>query len=234
ICLFPDEPATSVSTNDDRSHERHGWLPELPAPARCVSARCLPGACRAVRCGLAREGHGSGRADHRTNGLSSVVSRTGVERAWLGHPAGLYILALTETWERFSFYGMRALLVFFLTERFVFSDAESFAIYGSYTALVYISPIVGGILADRYLGFSKAVFFGGLLMVAGHFGLALEDWIFPTEQGSGVHDARLQVFYLSLAFLIAGVGLLKPNISTMVGEIYPQGGAARDSGFTDR
>src|SRR5690606_8584212 len=70
------------------------------------------------------------------------------------------------------------------------------------------------------------------LMVAGHFGLALEDWIFPTEQGSGVHDARLQVFYLSLAFLIAGVGLLKPNISTMVGELYPQGGAARDSGFT--
>lgn len=150
---------------------------------------------------------------------------------WLGHPKGLWILVLTEMWERFSYYGMRALLVFFLTERFLYSDTLSFTVYGSYTALVYISPILGGLLADRYLGFSKAVLFGGILMMLGHIGLAAEDLFFPAR--AGVVDAlQLQIFYLSLAFLIVGVGLLKPNISTMVGGLYPKEGYLRDSGFT--
>ena len=144
-----------------------------------------------------------------------------------GHPKGLYVLALTEMWERFSFYGMRALLVFFLTQRFQFSDRAAFAVYGSYAALVYVSPVLGGLLADRYLGFSRAVVFGGLLMVCGHFGLAAEDLLLAPGGRT-----QAQVFYLSLAFLIAGVGLLKPNISTMVGGLYPDDGHLRDSGFT--
>ncbi len=158
---------------------------------------------------------------------STSPSSTEAGSQLFGHPKGLYVLALTEMWERFSFYGMRALLVFFLTQRFQFSDQAAFAVYGSYAALVYISPVLGGLLADRYLGFSRAVVFGGLLMVCGHFGLAAEDLLLAPH-GS----AQAQVFYLSLAFLIAGVGLFKPNISTMVGGLYPDNGHLRDSGFT--
>lgn len=151
-----------------------------------------------------------------------------------GHPRGLYVLALTEMWERFSYYGMRALLVFFLTERFMFSDKQSFALYGSYTALVYISPILGGLLADRYLGCARAVVFGGVLMMIGHMGLALDDLLAAPAAADGgvVPGGELQVFYLSLAFLIAGVGLLKPNVSSLVGGLYPKDGHSRDSGFT--
>jgi proton-dependent oligopeptide transporter, POT family len=158
---------------------------------------------------------------------STNPSSTEAGSKLFGHPKGLYVLALTEMWERFSFYGMRALLVFFLTQRFQFSDQTAFAVYGGYAALVYVSPVLGGLLADRYLGFSRAVVFGGLLMVCGHFGLAVEDLLLA-RRGS----AQAQVFYLSLAFLIAGVGLLKPNISTMVGGLYPDNGHLRDSGFT--
>lgn len=151
-----------------------------------------------------------------------------------GHPKGLYVLVLTEMWERFSFYGMRGLLVFFLIDKFRFSDSLSFATYGGYTALVYVSPLIGGMIADRYLGFSRAVVFGGMLMLVGHLGLALEDLLFVTEVGTpaGLAPAQLQLFHLSLAFLIVGVGLLKPNISAMVGGLYPKGGHLRDSGFT--
>jgi POT family proton-dependent oligopeptide transporter len=147
---------------------------------------------------------------------------------FLGHPRGLYVLVVAEMWERFSFYGMRALLIFFLTERFSFSDSMSFSVYGSYTALVYVSPLMGGLLADRYLGSRRAVVFGALLMIAGHFGLALDD---VTSHWGG-RSLQLQVFYAALAFLIVGVGLLKPNISTMVGGLYPKEGHLRDSGFT--
>lgn len=168
--------------------------------------------------------------------VATSAQRAGTEEGgtFLGHPRGLYVLALTEMWERFSYYGMRALLVFFLTERFLFSDRLSFTVYGSYTALVYIAPILGGLLADGYLGCSRAVTFGGVLMIAGHFGLALDDLLFAAAP-AGVQvagGAQLQLFYLSLAFLIAGVGLLKPNISTMVGGLYPREGHLRDSGFT--
>lgn len=150
-----------------------------------------------------------------------------------GHPKGLYVLVLTEMWERFSFYGMRALLVFFLLEKFRYSDALSFATYGSYTALVYISPLLGGLIADRYLGFSRSVLLGGVLMVFGHAGLALEDWLFVPAAGAAVPTVgQLDIFNLSLAFLIIGVGLLKPNISAMVGGLYPKEGYLRDSGFT--
>ncbi|MEJ0037980.1 MAG: oligopeptide:H+ symporter [Gammaproteobacteria bacterium] len=150
---------------------------------------------------------------------------------FLGHPKGLYVLALTEMWERFSFYGMKALLVFFLIGRFGYSDAQSFATYGTYTALVYLSPILGGLVADRYLGFTKSVTLGAVLMTVGHAGLALDDFLFGGA-ASTASPGQLPVFHLSLACLIVGVGLLKPNISAMVGELYPRDGYLRDSGFT--
>ena len=149
--------------------------------------------------------------------------------SFLGHPKGLYVLAFTEMWERFSYYGMRALLIFYLTEKLLLSDTASFAIYGSYTSLVFATPILGGLLADRYLGFRKAVTLGGLFMIAGHLGLAsLETPIAADLQVA----LRLQLFYLSLALLIVGVGLFKPNVTTMVAELYPPGSALKDSAFT--
>jgi POT family proton-dependent oligopeptide transporter len=155
-----------------------------------------------------------------------------VSDTFLGHPKGLYVLALTEMWERFSFYGMKALLVFFLIHRFGYSDGLSFATYGTYTALVYLAPILGGIIADRYLGFTKCVTLGAVLMSIGHGGLALDDFVFGAGPDGVTQPGQLPLFHLSLACLIVGVGLLKPNISAMVGELYPKEGYLRDSGFT--
>ena len=152
----------------------------------------------------------------------------------LGHPRGLFVLFLTEMWERFSYYGMRALLIFYLTQHFLFGDERAYLIYGAYTALVYVMPVIGGILADRYLGSRKAVTYGAVLLVLGHFGMAFEG---PTavQAADGVverHPVYLQIFYLSLALIIMGVGFLKANISTIVGALYEPDDARRDSGFT--
>ncbi|OJT95091.1 MAG: hypothetical protein BGN82_08645 [Alphaproteobacteria bacterium 65-7] len=147
-----------------------------------------------------------------------------------GHPKGLYVLFMTETWERFSYYGMRALLVLYLTQRFLLTDTASFAIYGAYTALVYISPLLGGVIADRFFGYNKSVMIGGALMIVGHFGFAIQDFEFATG-AKGATPAGLQLFYISMAFLITGVGFLKGNISTMVGALYPKDSRLRDSGF---
>ncbi|MFQ5534477.1 MAG: peptide MFS transporter [Sphingomonadales bacterium] len=150
------------------------------------------------------------------------------------HPKGLYVLFMTEMWERFSYYGMRALLIFYLTEHFLFTDDKAFLIYGTYTSLVYLTPVIGGILADRYLGSRKAVTFGAILLVLGHFGMAFEGpSAIANGGGSVARDGfYLQVFYLSLALIITGVGFLKANISTIVGALYEQGDIRRDSGFT--
>lgn len=137
---------------------------------------------------------------------------------FLGHPKGLFVCFATEMWERFSYYGMRALLILYLTKHWEFSDAQSYVIYGAYTSLVYIMPVFGGMLADRILGSRKAVTFGAVLLVLGHTGMAFE--------------SNVQVFYLSLALIISGVGFLKPNISTMVGALYEEGDPRRDPGFT--
>ena len=147
-----------------------------------------------------------------------------------GHPRGLYVLFMTETWERFSYYGMRALLVLYLTQRFLLTDTASFAIYGAYTSLVYISPLLGGVIADRFFGYNKSVMIGGALMIAGHFGFAIQDFEFATGN-AGATPAGLQLFYVSMALLITGVGFLKGNISTMVGALYPKQSRMRDSGF---
>ncbi len=213
------------------------------------------------------------------------------DTSFFGHPKGLAILFLTEMWERFSYYGMRALLIFYLTQHFLFSDQRSAMIYGAYTALVYVTPVIGGTLADRFLGSRKAVTFGAILLVLGHFGMAFEGkqsqefvsyegasyeivtegrgdnakrhlaagndkfdisfselgievegtegTIIPALLPAGAYEKNVQtnptflnIFYLSLALIIAGVGFLKANISTIVGALYDQGDIRRDSGFT--
>ena len=136
----------------------------------------------------------------------------------LGHPKGLFVCFATEMWERFSYYGMRALLILYFTKHWEFSDAASYLIYGAYTSLVYIMPVFGGMLADQILGSKKAVTYGAILLVFGHLGMTVE--------------SNEQIFYLSLALIVSGVGFLKPNISTMVGALYEEGDPRRDSGFT--
>ena len=152
---------------------------------------------------------------------------------FLGHPRGLYILFFTEMWERFSYYGMRSLLIFYLTQHFLFGDAEAVGIVATYGALVYLMPVIGGLIADRYLGFRKAVIFGAVLLCIGHFGMAFEGAP-AVRVGEVVHrDAvYLQGFYFSLAFIIMGVGFLKPSISNMVSQLYGANDPRRDGGFT--
>ncbi|HKR87817.1 MAG TPA: oligopeptide:H+ symporter [Phenylobacterium sp.] len=210
------------------------------------------------------------------------------------HPRGLAILFFAEMWERFSYYGMRGLLIFFLTQQFLMDDRQASAGYGAYTALVYLMPLIGGVLADRLLGTRKAVAFGALLLVAGHTAMAFEgrpavqeltwrgakyefvaqgraeDRIVRLKVGEGLYDyaptadgglavkglpaaAPLppvlpkgafslsvrddnpvfkDIMYLALALIIMGVGFLKANISSIVGQLYPQDDPRRDPGFT--
>ena len=209
------------------------------------------------------------------------------------HPRGLIILFFAEMWERFSYYGMRGILIFYLTQHLLFDQATASAQYGSYTALVYLLPLLGGLLADRYLGTRKAVAFGALLLVAGHGMMAYEGrpatqtleyagqkyevaaegrvdarqvhlivggkpYEFGPAEGGGLEIKGLEAgaplpsvlpkdsfkmettqdqsgvnaFYLAVSLIIMGVGFLKPNISTIVGQLYPQGDPRRDSGFT--
>ena len=209
------------------------------------------------------------------------------------HLRGLIVLFFAEMWERFSYYGMRAILIFYLTQHLLFDTENANAQYGSYTSLVYLLPLIGGILADRYLGTRKAVAFGALLLVAGHLAMAVEGeptretltyagqayelslegrmddrevrlmvqgepYAFGAAPGGGLQIIDLpttaplpsvlpagsyemtqtadpvgvNVFYLAVSLIILGVGFLKPNISTIVGQLYPQGDPRRDSGFT--
>lgn len=160
--------------------------------------------------------------------------RPPVSGLW-NHPSGLYVLFLTEMWERFSFYGMRALLVFYLTKHFLLSDQVSLGIYGAYVALGYATPVIGGLLADRYLGRRLAVTIGAVMMCLGHFGMAFEGAGSHLVEGSSVviHDAAaLQTFYFSLALIAVGVGFLKPNIATIVSDLYAPEDPRRASGYT--
>jgi len=147
------------------------------------------------------------------------------EKTFLGHPRGLFVLFFAEMWERFSYYGMRALLIFYLTEHWLFSDERSSVIYGAYTALVYITPVLGGYLADRYLGQRKAVLYGALLLTCGHFLMAFEGT-------GGQDDPAMNVFWLALSFIIVGSGFLKANISVIVGQLYPRTDVRRDAAYT--
>lgn len=150
-----------------------------------------------------------------------------------GHPKGLYVCFFTEMWERFSFYGMKALLLLYILKYHLFGDDAGYDLLGAYGGLVYAVPVIGGLLADRYLGMRKAVVLGGVLLVLGHLGMAFEGEQARMVNGVVVRDeAALQVFYLSLALIIMGVGFLKPNISTIVGRLYPPNDPRLDSGFT--
>lgn len=226
--------------------------------------------------------------------LITVVTMAIVALQLRSHPRGLAILFFAEMWERFSYYGMRGLLVFFMTQHFLFSDAEAASQYGSYTSLVYLLPLIGGLLADRFLGTRKAIAFGALLLVAGHATMAIEgrpatqvltyqgaQYEFVVEGRSSARSVELKVgdqtyaygstqdggleirglpadaplppvlpegsfelsvkdrqpvfeavFYLALSLIILGVGYLKPNISSIVGQLYPEGDPRRDPGFT--
>jgi POT family proton-dependent oligopeptide transporter len=138
-----------------------------------------------------------------------------------GHPRGLYTLFFTEMWERFSYYGMRALLVLFMVDAvrggMGLTEKVATAIYGLYTAAVYLMSLPGGWLADRLWGAQRAVWYGGIIIALGHFTLAIP---------------RHETFYLGLVFVVIGSGILKPNMSALVGELYPEGGTRRDAGFT--
>jgi proton-dependent oligopeptide transporter, POT family len=225
--------------------------------------------------------------------IITIVTMSIVAVQLRSHPRGLVVLFFAEMWERFSYYGMRGLLVFFMTQHFLFSDEAATSQYGSYTSLVYLVPLIGGLLADRFLGTRKAIAFGALLLVAGHFGMAFEGKpatqvltyqnakyeFVVTGRGDG-REAKLKVgdqlyafgpadggleikglpeggplpkllpkdsyqlsvegrqpvfegiFFLALSLIIAGVGFLKPNISSIVGQLYPEGDPRRDPGFT--
>lgn len=142
-----------------------------------------------------------------------------------GHPRGLFVLFFAEMWERFSYYGMRALLIFYLTKHWLFSDGKASLIYGAYTSLVYITPVLGGWLADRYLGQRKAVLFGGVLLAIGHSLMAVEGV-------GGQSDPTINIFWLALSFIIVGSGFLKANISVIVGQLYPRTDVRRDGAYS--
>lgn len=177
---------------------------------------------------------------------------------FLGHPKGLYVCFATEMWERFSFYGMKFILLLYLTKYHLFSDNHGLDILGAYAGLVYALPVIGGLIADRYLGTRRAVLFGGILLVIGHFLMAVEgEQAVHYPAGSVLAEsltlatgevlaagtqltsdvtiqdtAALDIFYLAIAFIVIGVGFLKPNISVIVGKLYPENDPRRDSGFT--
>ena len=146
-------------------------------------------------------------------------------KTFLGHPRGLFVLFFAEMWERFSYYGMRALLIFYLVQHWMFSDERASVIYGAYTALVYIMPVIGGYLADRYLGQRKAVLFGAVLLSFGHLLMAFEG-------SGGQDDPMMNMLWLALAFIIVGSGFLKANISVIVGQLYPRTDVRRDGAYT--
>lgn len=143
-----------------------------------------------------------------------------------GHPKGLYVLFVTEMWERFSYYGMRALFVLFMTKALLFDKSFGSEIYGSYTGLVYLTPLIGGYMADRYWGNRKSIIIGGILMAIGQFFMFLAGTFYTQV------DMASMIMYTGLGFLIFGNGFFKPNISTMVGQLYPEGDKRVDSAFT--
>jgi len=154
----------------------------------------------------------------------TAIAKSPDQKELFGHPVGLFILFFTEMWERFSYYGMRAILVLYLVQATTdsnpglgWTNGEALALYGWYTMLVYVASIPGGWIADKFLGQKKSVLYGGILLVAGHSILAIEEY---------------WAFYTGLGLIVAGVGMLKPNISTMVGGLYKQGDIRRDKGFT--
>ena len=139
------------------------------------------------------------------------------DAGWFGHPRGLSTLFFTEMWERFSYYGMRGFLILYMTKALGFTDPHAGAVYGNYVGSVWLAAIFGGVIADRWLGHYRSVLLGGTIIALGHFTLALH---------------ALPFFYAGLTLIVLGTGLLKPNVSTLVGSLYEQGDERRDAGFS--
>jgi len=139
------------------------------------------------------------------------------DAGWFGHPRGLSTLFFTEMWERFSYYGMRGFLILYMTKALGFTDPHAGAVYGNYVGSVWLAAIFGGVIADRWLGHYRSVLLGGIVIALGHFTLALH---------------ALPFFYAGLSLIVLGTGLLKPNVSTLVGSLYEQGDERRDAGFS--
>ena len=162
---------------------------------------------------------------------------TNQDNQLFGHPKGLFYLFFAELWERFSYYGMRALLMLYMVNEFftyitdeAYREEMSFGIFAAYGSLVYATPVLGGMIADKFIGFKKSIMLGGILMALGHFSMA---FYFKSDVlGFEVSAINHFFFYTALALLIVGNGFFKPNISTMVGRLYPEGDDRRDSGFT--
>jgi POT family proton-dependent oligopeptide transporter len=163
-------------------------------------------------------------SDHSINRKINIMSE---QLPATGHPKGLYILFATEMWERFNFYGMRAILVLFMTKALLFDKVFASNIYGSYISLVYLTPLLGGFMADRYWGNKRSIIAGGIVMAIGElilFGCG-------TVYHSAPHLSTL-LFFSGLGFMIAGNGFFKPNISIMVGDLYPKGDRRKDAAYT--
>ena len=150
----------------------------------------------------------------------------------VGHPKGLFVLFYAEMWERFSYYGMRALLILYLTKFWLYGDGKANLIYGAYTSLVYITPVLGGYIADRYLGQRKAVFYGGVLLAIGHGFMAVEGMHGITDAATKQADPAINIFWLALSLIIVGSGFLKANISVIVGQLYKLTDTRRDGAYT--
>ena len=147
-----------------------------------------------------------------------AVETTGSgDRQWFGHPRGLSTLFFTEMWERFSYYGMRGFLILYMTKALGFTDQHAGAVYGNYVGSVWLAAIFGGVIADRWLGQYRSVLVGGIIIALGHFTLAFHP---------------LPFFYAGLSFIVVGTGLLKPNVSAVVGGLYEAGDQRRDAGFS--
>lgn len=144
----------------------------------------------------------------------------------MGHPNGLALLFFTEMWERFSYYGMRAIFSLYMINALLFTKAKASEIYGSYTGLVYLTPLLGGYVADRYWGNQRSILAGGVLMAIGQLAMFLSGWFYENQ------DMAIPLMWCGLAFLILGNGFFKPNISSMVGQLYEEGDRRRDAAFT--
>jgi len=193
-----------------------------------------------------------------TDSVAATADDFSRDGEFLGHPKGLYVCFSTELWERFSFYGMKYLLLLYLTKYHLFTDEAGLDVLGSYAGLVYALPLIGGMIAHRFLGMRKSVLFGGILLSLGHILMAVEghqainyaagsvlssDLTLASGEviaaGTVLSEAimfrdteALKVFYFALALIVMGVGYLKPNISTIVGKLYSIDDPRRDSGFT--
>jgi POT family proton-dependent oligopeptide transporter len=152
------------------------------------------------------------------------MNQTAIQK---GHPKGLYVLFATEMWERFNYYGMRAILVLFMTKALLFDKVFASSIYGSYTGLVYLTPLVGGYIADRYWGNKRSIILGGLVMAIGEFVLFFCGSMYKSNP-----EIAALLFFTGLGLMIAGNGFFKPNISAMVGQLYPENDKRKDSAYT--